>query len=82
MEKLNNEYINLLNGSGAASEKFWELEKRIKHDKRCKGVLISLNKRDVPIDLVSLINDGVIGFEDIKDFSSELQETVRFLVER
>ena len=82
MDKLNKEYTEILNSDKLPSEKFWELEKRIKHDKRCKGVLISLNKRDVPIDLVSLINDGVIGFEDIKDFSSELQETVRFLVER
>ena len=82
MEKLNNEYIELLQGSGNPSEKFWELEKRIKNDKRKKGVLIRLSKQNVPFDLVCLIKDGVIGFEDIEDFSSDLQETVRFLVER
>lgn len=79
MEKLNKEYVKLLQGDGVPSEKFWELEKRIKNDKRKKGVLIRLSKQDMPLDLVCLIKDGVIGFKDIEDFSSDLQETVRFL---
>lgn len=82
MEKLNNEYIKLLEGSGTPSEKFWALEKRIKNDKRNKGVLIRMNKQDMPFDLVCLIRDDVIDFKDIEDFSSDLQETVRFLAER
>lgn len=82
MEKLNNEYIKLLEGSGTPSEKFWALENRIKNDKRNKGVLIRMNKQDMPFDLVCLIRDDVIGFKDIEDFSSDLQETVRFLAER
>ena len=32
MDKLNQEYIRLLSGEGLASDKFWELEKRIKED--------------------------------------------------
>lgn len=81
MEQLNKEYVKLLQGDGVASEKFWELEKRIKNDKRKKGVLIRLSKQNVPFDLVCLIKDGVISFKDIEDFSSDLQETVRFLAE-
>ena len=34
MERLIKEYVEILNGEGAASDKFWELEKRIKNDKR------------------------------------------------
>lgn len=82
MEKLNNEYIKLLEGDGTPSEKFWELEKRIKSDRRRKGVLIRLSKQDMPLDLVELIRDGVIDFKDIEDFSSDLQETIKFLIER
>lgn len=82
MEKLNNEYIKLLEGDGTPSEKFWELEKRIKSDRRRKGVLIRLSKQDMPLDLVELIRDGVIDFKDIADFSSDLQETIKFLIER
>lgn len=82
MEKLNHEYVKLLEGNGAASEKFWELEKRIKNDKKNRGVLIRMNKQDMPLDLVCLIRDGVICLKDIEDFSNELQETVKFLIER
>ena len=61
MERLIKEYVTLLNGEGAASDKFWELDERIKKDKRNPGVLIELHKQDVPYDLVRLINLGVKG---------------------
>lgn len=32
MERLVKEYIDMLNGNGNASDKFWELEERIKKD--------------------------------------------------
>ena len=82
MEKLNNEYIKLLEGAGKPSEKFWKLEKRIKKDKTHCGVLIEMRKQNLPFDLVSLIRDGAIGLEDIECFSDDLQEIVRFLIER
>ena len=82
MEKLNNEYIKLLEGAGKPSEKFWQLEKRIKKDKTHYGVLIEMRKQNLPFDLVSLIRDGAIGLEDIECFSDDLQEIVRFLIER
>ena len=34
MDKLNQDYIRLLTGPGDASDKFWELEKRIKEGAR------------------------------------------------
>ena len=40
MDKLNKEYINLLTGAKNASDKFWELERRIKKDKKHPGVII------------------------------------------
>ena len=82
MEKLNNEYIKLLKGEGKPSEKFWKLEKRIKNDKTHCGVLIEMRKQNLPFDLVSLIRDGAIGLEDTECFSDDLQEFVRFLMER
>ena len=40
MEGLVKEYVNFLNDDKKpASEKFWELEKRIKEDKRHPGVI-------------------------------------------
>ena len=54
MEKLNHEYVKLLEGDGVPSEKFWALEKRIKIDKKHKGVLIEMRKQNMPFDLVDL----------------------------
>ncbi len=38
MERLNREYIELLNTDEEASEKFWKLDKRIRNDKKKCGV--------------------------------------------
>ena len=38
MEQLNQEYVNLLTSPGNASDHFWELEKRIKQDKKHPGL--------------------------------------------
>ena len=44
MERLNREYIALLSGTGSASEKFWELERRMREDKRRGGVVMRMSR--------------------------------------
>lgn len=44
LERLVKEYIDMLNGNGNASDKFWELEERIKKDKKHPGVMLELSK--------------------------------------
>ena len=78
--RLIKEYMELLNGDGDASDKFWELEKRIKKDKHNPGVLIELHKQELPIDLVQLLNVGVITADDLEGFSEDLKDAVNFLV--
>ena len=80
MEKLCNSYIELLKENKSPSEKFWQLEKRIRNDKKSCGVQIELRKQDLPLDLVSLIYDGVITLDDIKIFSDDLQDAVRTFI--
>lgn len=82
MEKLIMEYIDYLNSSESASTKFWEMEKRIKQDKKSPGVCIELKKGDMLFDLVRLINERVITFDDLEEFSDELREYVNFLQQR
>ena len=36
----------------------------------------------MPLDILELIRDGAISLKDIEDFSSDLQETIKFLLER
>ena len=71
MEKLNNEYIELLRSDGQASEKFWKLENRIKQDKQKPGVILKMRQNNMESVLRDLILDNVITIEDISDFSDE-----------
>ena len=82
MERLIKEYAELLNGDDAASEKFWMLEKRMKNDKRCTGVLARDIRRSNMFQLIiNLIYEEAISEDDLKDFSEDLQDTVKTRLE-
>lgn len=82
MDRLNKEYIELLSSDANPSEKFWMLDKRIRNDKKKSGVQLDMCRSNMIDDIVSLIHDGAIRFEDLAEFSEELKETVRFFIER
>ncbi len=82
MERLIKDYITYLSSDERASTKFWEMEKRINADKKTPGVCIELNKGNMMFDLVRFLQDGVIIFDDLDEFSDELRENVRLLWER
>ncbi len=82
MEKLVATYIEYLKSDESASAKFWEMEKRIKRDKKNPGVLIEVNKQNMHFDLLRLLGEGVITVGDLDDFSDELKEAVKFLKDR
>ena len=76
MGKLNREYMEILNGEGNPSDKFWHLEKRIKEDKRSPGVQLRLTRTDMVWNIIALINNEVISLDDLEEFSDTLKETV------
>ena len=82
MERLAKEYTTLLQREKKASSKFWELEKRIKQDKKSPGVLIDMRRSTAINNIVSLVLDEVISLEDLDEFGNDLQETVKFIVEK
>ena len=83
MEGLVKEYANFLNDDKKpASEKFWKLEKRINEDKRHPGVSMELKKSEVIWDIVRLIRFKVIAYDDLSDFSDELQLEVKRILEQ
>lgn len=82
MERLVQEYIELLSGTEIASEKFWKLEERIKKDKKHLGVMLELSKGNMIYEIVILINSGVVTTDDLVEFSDELKESVDFLLHR
>ena len=82
MERLNKEYIELLLEEGNASDKFWKLSERIRHDKQSRGVVLRLSKQSMLWDIVAMINDDVISFDELEGFSEDLKETVQRLCNR
>lgn len=78
MARLNKEYIDLLSANDKSeSDKFWELEKRIKNDRQHPGVIIEMRKSNALFDIARLIGLGVITYDDLVDFSNDLQQAVK-----
>ena len=74
------EYIAILQRPANASENFWELEKRIRNDKRSFGVSARISRNNMFQIVVSLPANAVITIDDLKDFSDEFTETVNFCI--
>ena len=82
MEDLVKKCSNFLNDDKKpTSEKFWELEKRIKEDKRHLGVIMKLSKSETIWNIIRLIRLKVITYDDLSDFSDELQLEVKRILE-
>ncbi len=77
MERLCKEYTELLNSEANASERFWELEKRIKADKRKVGVQAEMSRLKMIYNIVSLVNEGAICLDDLEGFSEGLKEMIK-----
>jgi hypothetical protein len=80
MARLNKEYIELLSGPGTASDKFWELEKRINRDKKSVGVVAQMSRSNMYMNILALLSDGAIGLDDLDGFSEDLREKMAFIM--
>ena len=82
MEGLIKECVNFLNDDKMpASDKFWELEKRIKEDKHQPGVIMEMRKSEAIWDIVRLTRLKVIIYDDLSEFSGDLQQEVKSILE-
>lgn len=82
IERLIGEYIEFLKSDKPASSKFWELEKKIKEDKKNPGVQLELRKSEAVWDIVMMLRDEVITRDDLAGFSAELIATLEDLLAR
>lgn len=74
MDKLNREYMELLNSEGTPSDKFWALEERIREDKKANAVQADVRRSRMKIILANLLAEGAITLGDLDGFSDELKE--------
>lgn len=82
MKRLNKEYMEILSQEGKnPSDIFWELDRRIKHDKKMTGVVVhDMSRSQMHIHLLDLLREGAITIDDLSDFSEDLQEWLKRLV--
>ena len=81
MAKLNKEYIALLSENNNPSTNFWKLKKRIRQDVKSPGVAIDIRRSDFFVEILSLMNAGVINREDLADFSKEVTNWIDHILE-
>ena len=79
MQRLIEGYIEMLQGPGNASSKFWQLERKLKSDRLNPGVSLVLDKQEVINDLVNMIKIGLITLDDLEGFSEGLIHEVKRL---
>ena len=79
MERLCKEYIDLLSSDIDASDRFWELEKRIKADSKKTGVIAIMSRSKMIFNIADLVNDGAISMDDLEEFSDDVKAAVRML---
>ena len=82
MERLTREYIELLNGPGNASDRFWKLEERILKDKKNPGVLLRVTKSNAIWDIAVFVGRGIITMDELDGFSQELIAAVKLILSR
>ncbi len=80
MNRLNKEYAAILAGTGNASDKFWELEKRINEDKHDVGVSARMSRSNMLNNILSLLEEGAISLEDLEDFSEDVKDRMAFIM--
>ena len=80
MDKLNQEYIQILSGSDKASDKFWELANRIRMDQKSVGVVADMRRSQMYSNLLSLLVKDIIQEDDLDGFSEELTEALRYVI--
>ena len=80
MERLCKEYIDLLSSDIDASDRFWELEKRIKDDRKKTGVIATMSRSKMILNIADLVYDGAISMDELEEFSDDVKTAVRMLL--
>ena len=82
MERLIAQYKTIVDSEVPASDKFWELDKRIRADKKKPGVVVEMSKQEMIYQIVELLHDKAITLSDLDGFSEDLISTVQFMYNR
>ena len=79
MTRLCEEYAALLTSDLPGSKRFWEMEKRIKEDRKKTGVIAEMSRSKMIGHIVDLIIDGAVTMDDLEEFSDDVKEAVKMM---
>lgn len=83
MEKLIDQYVEILNGSGEASSRFWALEERINRDKLSSGVIATdIRRSTMHREIANLLIDNVITLDDLDGFTEEIKSYAQHWIDQ
>ncbi|MBR6618408.1 MAG: multidrug transporter [Oscillospiraceae bacterium] len=77
MERLCKEYIELLSSDQNASDRFWAVFDKIKEDSTKTGVITRNARSSMAHNIIRLLREGAITFDDLDGFSDELIEYIQ-----
>ena len=78
MDRLIEEYKDILNSDALSSDKYCALRKKIYEDYRSPGVLArDVSRSNMFIILLGLLRDEAITMDDLDEFSDELKEDIK-----
>ena len=69
--------MELMENAEVPSSAFWELEKRIKADRKHPRVVVELRKSEAVFILRTYLNDGIIDFVNLDGFRDELKDFLK-----
>lgn len=81
MDRLIEEYKDILNSDALSSDKYWTLRKQIYNDYKSPGVLArDVSRSNMLWILLGLLHDQAITMDDLDEFSDELKEDLQQLL--
>ena len=77
MDKLVEEYKDILNSDASSSDKYWTLRKKIYDGYKSPSVLArDVSRSNMFTILLGLLHDQAINMDDLNEFSDELKEDI------
>ena len=76
MERLNQQYVQMLTSDQRPSERFWAVWDRIQKDTELLGVSCDMRRSQLTLNLTTLVLEGTIGLDDLEGFSEDLRDHV------
>lgn len=82
LERFFPDYKAILDSDETATDKFFELKKRIEKDSRAPVFRLPgrFSRNDMHLNIMALLNNGIITLDDLSEFSDEVKEMAVFCV--